>query len=201
MPKRSRYRLFSLGTVLLLLSAPQAIAQPKELPLGSPLPMQDLAVQLVDGSQTTIGALVGNAGTVMLFWSNNCQWTDGYTDRVTALQRQYTPQGIRFVLINANDPNEFPQEAASVGAEKQHPMPYVMDVGAKFAESVGAFRTPHVFVFDGDKTLVYTGGIDDSPADPNNVQHTYLKDVVDALAQGTAVEPLATKAFGCRIKF
>jgi hypothetical protein len=80
-------------------------------------------------------------------------------------------------------------------------MAYVMDAGATFAQSVGAFRTPHAFVFDSSKTLVYTGGIDDSPADPGNVQFTYLKDVVDALAQGTSVEPLATKAFGCRIKF
>lgn len=195
------YRLLSVNALLLVLSVSVAQAQPQELPLGSSLPMQDHGVQLVDGTQTTLGALTGSAGTVYLFWSNQCPWVDKYEERVLALHSEFSGQGINFVLVNANDPEAFPQEAASQGLVKNYPMPYVMDAGSQFAQALGAFRTPHVFAFDGSNTLVFTGAIDDSPGDPANVQKTYLKDVVVLLANGQTPEVTPTKAFGCRIKF
>ena len=194
------YRLLSLG-VLLLLSVSLAVAQPQELPLGTTLPLQDHAIQHVDGTQTTIGGLTGANGTVFIFWSNNCRWSDSYEARVLALHEKAAEHSIALVLINANDPEAFPQEAASVGLSKNYPMPYVMDAGSAFAQAVGAFRTPHVFAFDALKTLVYTGTIDDSPGDPENVQKTYLQDVIRQLSEGTNPNVTPTKAFGCRIKF
>ncbi len=118
-----------------------------------------------------------------------------------ALHNDFAGLDIAFVLVNANDPNAFPQEAAAVGQAKNYPMPYVMDAGSQFAQALGAFRTPHVFAFDSAKTLVYSGAIDDSPGDPGNVQKTYLKDGAETLAQGGVIDLPSTKAFGCRIKF
>ncbi len=198
---RKWYRLLSLGALLLMLSASLAVAQPQTLPLGTTLPMQDHGVQRVDGTQTTIGGLTGAGGTVFIFWSNNCRWTDSYESRVLALQQMAAQHDIAFVLVNSNDPEAFPQEAASVGAQKDYPMAYAMDAGSQFAQAVGAFRTPHVFAFDGLKTLVYTGTIDDSPGDPENVQKTYLQNVIEQLSQGLNPDVTPTKAFGCRIKF
>ena len=95
----------------------------------------------------------------------------------------------------------------------KEPMPYdaaraelARCAGSQFARELGAFRTPHAFAFDANKTLVYTGAIDDSPGDPANVQKTYLERLAGALAQGGAIGdeadyPPSTKAFGCRIKF
>lgn len=200
-PMRMIYRFLGVSALLLVVNVSAASAQPQELPLGSTLPMQDHAVQRVNGAGTTIGALTGASGTVFVFWSNNCPWTESYEDRVLALHRQFADRGIAFVLVNANDPGAFPQDAASVGQGKNYPMPYVTDAGSQFAQAVGAFRTPHIFAFDGDKTLVYTGAIDDSPGDPGNVQNKYLEDVATTLAEGSALDPVSTKAFGCRIKF
>lgn len=198
-------RRFLHSSVLLVLAAwlavPASQAQPKELPLGSALPSTDLTVQVVDGSSTTIGALVGARGTVFLFWSNQCPWTDKYQDRVVELIRTYKPSGISFVIINANDPAAFPKETAAEGAKKGLPMPYVIDPGSVFAQSVGASRTPHVFAFDANKVLVYVGSIDDSPGDPGNVKQSYLRDVLEALKSGAAVAVDPTKAFGCTLKF
>ena len=195
------YRALSLSAMLLFVSVSVAVAQPQALPLGTSMPMQDHTMQHVDGSQTTIGALTGDSGTVFIFWSNNCRWTDSYKERVLALHNEYAVQGLAFVLVNANDPEAFPQEAVSVGLSENYPMAYVMDAGSAFAQALGAFRTPHVFAFDAAKTLVYTGTIDDSPGDPANVQKTYLRDVAEALVNGTNPDVTPTKAFGCRIKF
>ena len=194
-------RSFSLMALLLVMSVSAATAQPQELPLGSPLPMQDHTVSLVDGSTTTVGTLTGSAGTVFIFWSNQCPWVDKYEERVLALHTAFGGQGVNFVLVNANDPEAFPMEAASEGLAKNYPMPYVMDAGSQFAQALGAFRTPHVFAFDSTNTLVFTGAIDDSPGDAANVQNTYLRNVAQAMAQGGTLEFAPTKAFGCRIKF
>jgi len=188
-----------VGMLLGWLGTTGATAQ--ELPPGSSLPMQDHTVELVDGTPTTIGGLAGTSGTVFLFWSNQCPWVSKYEDRVVALHDTFAGQGINLVLVNANDSDAFPQEAASVGQEKNYPMPYIMDAGSQFAVALGASRTPHVFAFDGDNTLIYAGTIDDSPGDPANVQHSYLQTVMDVLAQGESVDVPPTKAFGCMIKF
>ena len=201
---RNVYRFWGVSALLLVLGISQATAQPQELPLGSSLPMQDHPVQHVDGTQTTIGALTGTAGTVFLFWSNQCLWVDKYEERVQALHDQFAGQGIHFVLVNANDPNAFPKEAAAAGLAKNYPMAYVVDAGSQFAREVGAFRTPHAFAFDAHKMLVYTGAIDDSPSDPTDVEKTYLEGLVGILAQGGVIGddyPPSTKAYGCRIKF
>ncbi len=198
---RFRYSLLLAGALLLALSAPLATAQEQELPLASPLPMQDATVQLVGGTTATIGSLAGAKGTVFLFWSNQCTWIDKYTDRVLALYKAYSGQGVNFVLVNANDASAFPQEAASVGQAKNYPMPYVIDAGSQFARTLGASRTPHAYVFSADKTLRYVGTIDNSPGDPANVQKTYLEDALKTLTQGGDIAEPKTKAFGCTIKF
>lgn len=198
---RFRYRLLLAGALLLALSAPGATAQEQELPLGAPLPMQDATVQLVNGTTATLGSLTGANGTVLVFWSNQCAWIDKYKDRVLALYNAYAGDGIAFVLVNANDATAFPKEAASVGQAMNLPMSYVMDAGSRLALTLGASRTPHVYAFDADRALFFVGAIDDSPGDPANVQKTYLKDALEALKQGKAVEKPKTTAFGCTIKF
>lgn len=194
-------RLIMLAAVLALagLGADQARAQ--ELPLGSTLPQADRALPRVEGGEASLGSLAGSRGTAILFWSNQCPWVDKYEARVLALVEAFQEQGINFVLVNANDPAAFPQEAAAEGAKKNYPTTYLMDPGSELARALGAERTPHVYLFDANDALVYVGAIDDSPGDPGNVQQNYLRDALDALVQGSAVAVPKTKAFGCMIKF
>jgi hypothetical protein len=198
-------RIFYKTTFMFLLCIGLAVAtaqaQEQELPLGTALPMQGQSVQNVNGSSTTIGALTGSAGTVFLFWSNQCLWIDKFKDRVLALHDTFSGQGVNFVLVNANNASAFPQEAASVGQEQGYPMTYVVDGGAAFAKALGASRTPHAFVFDSNNALIYVGTIDDSPGDPGNVKKTYLSDALTAMVGGSAIGVPKTEAFGCTIKF
>lgn len=198
---RSYYKIAFMLLLCAGLAASTAQAQEQELPLGTALPMQGQSVQNVNGSPTTIGAVTGSAGTVFLFWSNQCLWIDKYKDRVMALHNQFSGQGVNFVLVNANNATAFPQEAASVGQQQGYPMTYVVDAGAAFAKALGASRTPHAFVFDSNKALVYLGTIDDSPGDPSNVKKTYLSDALTAMVGGSAINVPQTEAFGCTIKF
>lgn len=187
----------------LLLIAVPAEAQPEPMPLGSALPSASL--QQLDGSTVQLSALTGETGTVLLFWSNQCPWVNRYEERVARLVDRFQAQGIRFVLVNANDASAFPQESLAASQERanaqDYEATYVRDEGASLARALGATRTPHAFVFDADQTLVYTGTIDDSPSGPEGASNTYLADALNALTSGGEIPVPQTKAFGCTIKY
>ena len=74
--------------------------------------------------------------------------------------------------------------------------------GSRIARSpsMGAKRTPELYVLCPKQTLVYHGAIDDNAKDADDVEKTYLKDAMDALIAGREIEVETTKALGCGIK-
>ncbi len=162
-----------------------------QVSVGDVIP--DIELQNMRGSNTSTHALFGDQGAAFVFWSNDCNWTDQYEARVEELNTESIP----IILVNSNDATVFPKEA---GPGKQYDVAYVRDLGGRLAQILGAERTPHVFVFDQGKTLVYAGGIDDSPADAQQVQAAWFKDAIEQLSGGESVRVSPTKSFGCRIK-
>lgn len=195
---------FAILTILLgALLAPGALAQ--EAPLGSELPLVDRSMTRVDGTSTTLGASRGQAATVLIFWSNQCPWVDRYEERLQQVMSEYSGRGVGFVLINSNDPNAYPQESMAESRQRAESRgyagTYLIDQGSELATALGATRTPHVYVFNGDNRLVYVGTVDDSPGDPGNVSRSYLTSALDAVLGGQNVQVPQTKAFGCTIRF
>ena len=182
-----------------------AQAQADELAPGTKMPLIDHILVDIDGAQRALAGVKGTKGTVVAFWSNDCPWVTKYEERFLELARAYRAQGFGFVVVNANDAVAFPKEAAAEGQKRaraeDYPMPYLVDNGSQLATAFGASRTPHVYLFDADDTLVYVGTIDDSPGDPDNVSEHYLRDALDAVGAGSPVPVARKPAFGCTIKF
>lgn len=176
-----------------------------KLELGSAMPMQDRQMRNAVNSQISIGRAAGQEGTLVVFWSNTCPWVDRYEERLVSLANQYRERGIGVVAVNANDPQAYPDEAFSEmqqkAADGDYPFPYVVDEGSTLARMFGASRTPEVFLFDGQRDLVYTGTIDDSPRTAEGVDEAYLRDALDAVLEGSDIPQSTTKAFGCTIKW
>jgi len=187
------YRRLILGILLLLPAL--ATAQPATLAVGSAMPIENHTVYHADGTETTVASLLGTQGTVFIFWSNTCTWTEGYEQRVAKLHADAAAQEVTLILVNSNDAEAFPGESREASAAKRYRVPYVHDPGAILARALGAYRTPEVFAFSSDRTLSYTGAIDDAPSDAREAQENYIV----GFLEGRAVA--ATKAFGCRIRF
>lgn len=174
------------------------------LAIGDKLPMATQQMQNALGGQNNLAGIKGERGTVVAFWSNQCPWIERYEERVLELATAYEAEGFGFALVNANDPTAFPQENAQASQKRaqsrKYKTSYFTDDGSKLARAFGALRTPQVFVFDQNDNLVYSGGIDDSPGDAASVQHTSLKDALDAMLEGGEIKTPETKAFGCTIK-
>ena len=194
------FRSLSAAVVLAALLAIPAYGQNQELPLGSTMPMQDEPLQSVTGDMVALAELGGPAGTVVIFWSNQCPWVDKYEQRVFELADEFGSRGLGFVFVNSNDPDAFPKESLSAMEERGYDVPYLSDREGELAAAFGAERAPQVFVFDASDALAYAGAIDDSPGDPGNVQQRYLRTALDELSTGTAVSSAETPPFGCIIK-
>jgi hypothetical protein len=124
---------------------------------------------------------------------------------VLTLAEEYEQAGVGFVIVNANDPSAYPEEGTDAirqhAAAAGYPFPYLVDEGSRAALAFGASRTPQVFLFDANNTLVYEGTVDDSPSDASVVTEEYFRDAMDQLIAGTQIAVQKTKAFGCTIKF
>jgi len=62
-------------------------------------------------------------------------------------------------------------------------------------------KTPHVYLFDANDRLVYTGAIDDNAKSAKRVKKNYLMDALSSLGSGKNIATRKTKALGCSIKF
>ena len=83
----------------------------------------------------------------------------------------------------------------------EYGFPYVLDEDAKLAKAFGAMKTPHVYLFNSDNKLVYTGAIDDNAKSAKKVKNNYLMDAIRALGSNKKIKITETKALGCSIKY
>ena len=202
----ARTLIWTLPAVALAIG-PARAQSPEEIPLGSEMPSTSVQLGRVGGGQASLAGLQGSAGTVVVFWSNQCPWVEKYEARLVDIVNEYSGRGFGFVLINSNDPSAYPKEAADQGAQRasgaNYPssLVYLSDPMSDLARAFGAQRTPHVYLFDENNTLVYVGTIDDSPGDAGNVSDRYLRQTLDAILGGSSVPVPKTKAFGCTIKY
>jgi thiol-disulfide isomerase/thioredoxin len=196
----------ALAGIALATAAPSVSAeQNSPLPLGSPVPSVSVKMKNVDGKPVSIRDIAGNKGTLVVFTCNHCPYAKAWEKRVAALANNYSNQGIGVILINANDPAAYPEDAfpemqtraKSLGLR----VPYVVDDTSNVARAFGASVTPEAFLFAADGKLAYHGTIDDNRADPGKVGAHYLGDALAAVAAGHAPKTPETKSLGCGIKF
>lgn len=196
-------RLVAVAAFLALL-APATMAQ-DGLEIGTRIPMADAKMKSVDGRMLSVSDVKGERGTVVFFWCNTCPWVKKYEQRMVEIAREYAKAGFGFIALNPNDPVANPadnyQAMQQRARSESYPFPYVVDEGSRLARAFKATRTPEIFVFDENNTLVYTGSVDDSPTDPAEVEQAYLRMALNQVAAGEKVEVQRTKSFGCTIKF
>ena len=194
-----------LATPLLVALAASAALAGGPLPIGASIPMADVKMKSVDGTERTLAEVKKPAGTLVIFTCNHCPFAKMWESRIVELGNAYAAKGVGVIAVNANDPKVATEDAFDVMQEraKERGMqyPYVVDATSNIARAFGATRTPEAFLFDKDGKLVYHGTIDDNGEEPANVEKPYLKDALEAILAGREVPVKETKSIGCGIKF
>ena len=181
------------------------ILSAKELDLGSILPLGDIKMADISGKDISLNDAKGKNGLLVIFSCNTCPWVIAWEDRYVELAETYKDKGVGMVAINSNEKQfetvDSMEEMQAHAKEQGYNFYYTMDNGSKLASEFGATRTPHIYLFDKKDKLVYRGAIDDNARKPDKVENTYLADAIDNMLAGNTIDPTATKALGCAIKF
>jgi peroxiredoxin len=200
----NRMLRLSLSAAALLLSA-TAVAHADGIALGDVAPKSDVKLKNVDGKETSIAAVRGAKGTLVVFSCNACPWAKAWESRIVELGNSYSKKGIGVIVINSNDPAVNAEDGFDVmvqrAKDRKMTYPYAVDGTSEIARAFGATRTPEAFLFDRDGKLVYHGTVDDNAKEPQKVEKRWLKDALDAAIAGKPVPVAETKALGCSIKF
>jgi hypothetical protein len=78
---------------------------------------------------------------------------------------------------------------------------YLYDESQEVAKAYGALKTPHFFVFNEGRELVYTGRAVDSPRDASGITVNALETTLTELTDGQPVSVPLTNPIGCTVKW
>jgi peroxiredoxin len=178
------------------------ILMPFTLSLGDRAP--DFTLPATDGNTYSLGDFDEDV-LVVFFTCNHCPYVVGSDESTRKTAETYAPKGVRFVGINSNSANTHAEDGfeGMVERMKEHRFPwlYLHDATQEAARAYGALRTPHFFVFDKDRALVYTGRALDNPRETEKATSNDLERALDEILAGETVSTPLTNPIGCNVKW
>jgi len=173
------------------------------LAIGGKAP--DFKLKGVDGKEHALAEFKDKKALIVVFSCNHCPYAQAYEDRLMALQSELGGRGAQLVAINSNEDTNYPEdgfeEMVRRAEKRKFNFPYLRDESQNVARAYGAVRTPHIFLFDGERRLAYTGRVDDNWQQPDKVKSKDLRNAVIEVLDGRAVTTPETYAIGCTIKW
>ena len=183
------------------------------LAIGARAP--DFSLRGVDGKTYTLNSFKKSPILMVVFTCNHCPTAQAYEERIIQITKDYQDKGVAVVAIMPNDPKAIRldelgytdmsdtfDEMKLRAANRHFNFPYLYDGATQsVAHAYGPIATPHVFIFDKDRKLRYSGRIDDveKPTKTPHIQDT--RNALNALLAGKTPDETTTKVFGCSIKW
>lgn len=176
---------------------------PFTLPLGATPPK--FRLKATDGKFYALNNFENAKALVIFFTCNHCPYVKGSYEITRQTAEKYLDKGVLFVAINSNSPNTYPEDSfenmVSLMEEKKFPWVYLYDDTQEAARKYGALRTPHFFVFDDRKHLIYTGREVDSPRDSSKITVNDLDLALKDYLEGKPIRRPLTNPIGCNVKW
>jgi AhpC/TSA family len=164
-----------------------------------------------DGSTINLADYKGK--TIVLEWTNHqCPYVVKHYDKsgnIPQLQKDYTAKGIVWlqVISSAEGKQGYVDGAGAIKANKDRgaaPTNTILDPQGAIGKLYAAQTSPHIFIINPEGTLVYKGGIDSIKSNkPEDIPKAtnYVREALDALADGKKVPNPSTAPYGCSIKY
>lgn len=183
------------------------------LAIGAAAP--DFNLTGTDGKTYSLASFKKASILVIVFTCNHCPTAQAYEDRIIQLTKDYSDKGVAVLAIMPNDPKSIRldelgytdmgdsyEEMKIRAVQKHFNFPYLYDGGTEeTAQKYGPIATPHVFIFDKDRKLRYSGRIDDVEKPTRTPHSSDARNAIEALLNGKEVPVQTTKVFGCSIKW
>ena len=142
---------------------------------------------------------------VVFFTCNHCPYVKNSDEMTRQTAEKFVGSGVKFIGINSNSANTIPDdnfENMVLRMKKyQFPWLYLRDETQDVAKAYGALRTPHFFVFNQERKLIYTGRAVDNPRDTSKMKENDLEKALQEYLDGKEISVPVTNPIGCNIKW
>jgi len=166
---------------------------------------KDFNLPATDGKTYTLESFKTSKYLVIFFTCNHCPYVIGSDEITRKTAERFKPLGVEFVGINSNSKNTYPEDdfPHMVLRMKVHNFPwkYLYDETQEVALAYGALRTPHFYVFDEERKLVYTGRGVDNPRNTSKMTVNDLERTLEELTSGNPISIPITNPIGCNVKW
>lgn len=176
---------------------------PFTLQIGDSPPPFDLPA--TDGKTYTLSDFDNSDVLVVFFTCNHCPYVTGSDEVTRQVVDRYSDRGVAFIGINSNSERTYATDDFEHMVQRMEqynfPWVYVRDASQDVVRLYGGLKTPHFFVFDRNRKLVYTGRGVDSPRDASRIKVNDLENALDDVVNGRPVAEPLTNPIGCNIKW
>jgi len=173
------------------------------LALGEKAP--DFLLSATDGKKYSLKDFEKAKALVIFFTCNHCPYVIGSDEVTRKTAEKFLSKGAVFVGINSNSVKTVPQDSFEemVKRMEEHKFPwiYLYDKTQEVAKKYGALRTPHFFVFDQERKLIYTGRGVDNPKNINKMTVNDLENALEEYFSGKKISTPLTNPIGCNVKW
>ena len=185
-------------------------ASPCAADVAAGAPAQDFSLTDANGHTQSLASYKGKY--VVLEWFNpECPFVRKHygTGNMQALQKEMTIKGVAWLSIDSSAPGKqghlTPEQARVFQKEENNAATAILlDPEGKVGRLYGAKTTPSMFVINPQGVLIYQGAIDNNPSpDPAVIPNSknFVKAALDEAMNGRPVTDMATKSYGCSVKY
>lgn len=176
---------------------------PYTLSIGQKAP--DFKLKATDHKEFSLSSFSKAKLLVIFFTCNHCPYVLGSNENTEELANKYSSSGVEFVAINSNSANTYIEDSfenmVKVMDENNYPWTYLHDQTQQVATQYGALKTPHFYLFNQNRELIYTGRAIDNPKDHTKAMTHELEDAILHTLNGEEIEHKMTNPLGCNIKW
>jgi peroxiredoxin len=173
------------------------------LAIGSKAP--DFQLKATDGKTYRLSDFDTGKFLVVFFTCNHCPYVLGSDEVTRQTALKYAPKGVLFAAINSNSANTYREDDFDHMVKRmdqyRFPWVYLYDETQEIALKYGALRTPHFYVLNEKRELVYSGRGVDTPRETARMTVNDLDRVLDELTSGKEISVTLTNPIGCNIKW
>ncbi len=181
-----------------------------QAPLGSSLKNPKKFYKNANGPSTSLVQEVKQNGLIVVFSCNTCPFVVG-SKHFPGWEKQYNElydtsmkNKIGFLLVNSNEAKRQGVDAfekmQSHAKDNSYKMAYLLDDKSILANELLAKTTPHVFFYNAQLELIYSGSIDNIWDGKRKKEQLYLKDAITSHVNSKKIKPSSTPPKGCSIK-
>ncbi|MFC2137043.1 thioredoxin family protein [Bacteroidota bacterium] len=173
------------------------------LEIGQKAP--DFELKATDKKLYKLSDFDDHENLVIFFTCNHCPYVIGSDEITRETVNKFKNKGVKFIGINSNSKYTYPEDDFPNMIERMNkynfPWLYLYDETQEIARAYGALRTPHFFVFNKERKLVYTGRGVDSPRDSSKITVNDLDNTLNELTKGKEISTPFTNPIGCNVKW